>query len=128
MNIRPRKHWGWGFEDQQPTLAEVREAAAGLAAHLRPALGDVELGEVESPLPLEAVALAAPRVVAPASLAEICAVDDHARATHALGKSYSDVVHGFRGRFAHPPTSSLARAMRPTSSDCWSGAPPSASP
>jgi alkyldihydroxyacetonephosphate synthase len=103
VNIHPRKHWGWGFEDQQPTLAEVREAAAGLAAHLRPALGEVTLGEVESPLPLQAVALAPPRVLAPASLADICAADDHARATHALGKSYSDVVDGLRGRFAHPP-------------------------
>jgi alkyldihydroxyacetonephosphate synthase len=103
VNIRPRKHWGWGFEDQQPTLAEVREAAAGLAAHLRPALGDVALGEVESPVPLDAVELPSPRVAAPASLADICATDDHARATHALGKSYSDVVDGFRGRFAHPP-------------------------
>ncbi|MGA8364147.1 MAG: FAD-binding oxidoreductase [Solirubrobacteraceae bacterium] len=103
MNVRPRKHWGWGFEDQQPTLAEVRKAAAGLSAHLRPALGDVELDEVESPVPLEAVELPAPRVLAPASLADICAVDDHARTTHALGKSYSDVVHGFRGHFAYPP-------------------------
>jgi alkyldihydroxyacetonephosphate synthase len=103
VNIRPRKHWGWGFEDQQPNLAEVREAAAGLAAHLRPALGDVALGEVESPVPLDAVELPSPRVAAPASLADICATDDHARATHALGKSYSDVVDGFRGRFAHPP-------------------------
>ena len=31
------------------------------------------------------------------------ASDDHARASHALGKSYTDVVNGFRGRFAHPP-------------------------
>ena len=104
MNTRRRKHWGWGFEDQQPTLAEVGEAAAGLATHLRPALGDIALGEVvESPVALEAIELPGPRVVAPASLADICATDDHARATHALGKSYTDVVAGFRGRFAHPP-------------------------
>jgi alkyldihydroxyacetonephosphate synthase len=103
VNVRQRKHWGWGFEDQQPTPAEVRAAAAGLASHLRPALGDVALGEVESPVALEALELAAPRVLAPASLTGICAVDDHARATHALGKSYSDVVNGFRGRFHHPP-------------------------
>ena len=103
MNIRPRKHWGWGFEDQQPTLAEVGAAAAGLAAHLRPALGDVALGEVEVPIALDAVEFSAPRVAPPSSLANICAADDHARATHALGKSYSDVVHGFRGRFTHPP-------------------------
>jgi alkyldihydroxyacetonephosphate synthase len=103
VNIRRRKHWGWGFEDQQPALAEVRQAARGLAAHLRPALGNASLGDVEAPVPLQALELAPPRVAAPAALADICMGDDHARATHALGKSYVDVVNGFRGRFAHPP-------------------------
>ncbi len=103
MNIRRRKHWGWGFEDQQPTLAEVRQTAAGLTAHLSPALGEVALGEVQAPVPLEAVELAAPRIAVPARLAEICASDVHARATHSLGKSYTDVVRGFRGQFEHPP-------------------------
>ncbi len=103
MNIRRRKHWGWGFEDEQPTLAEVRKTAAGLAAHLSPVLGDVALGEVQSPVGLDALELAPPRVAPPAGLADICASDAHARATHALGKSYTDVVNGFRGRFAHPP-------------------------
>ena len=103
VNIRRRKHWGWGYEDQQPTLAQVRETAAGLAPHLRPALGGAALGEAQAPVPLEAVELAPPRVAAPAHLADICASDVHARATHALGKSYTDVVRGFRGQFAHPP-------------------------
>jgi alkyldihydroxyacetonephosphate synthase len=103
MNARRRKHWGWGYEDQQPTLAEVRRTAAGLAAHLRPVLRDVALGEVEEPVALEAVELAPPRVAVPAGLAEICASDVHARAVHARGKSYTDVVQGFRGRFEHAP-------------------------
>jgi alkyldihydroxyacetonephosphate synthase len=72
--------------------------AVGLSAHLGIAVQDVE-----SPVALERLALRAPRVIAPATLAEICASDDHARASHALGKSYSDVVRGFRGRFDHPP-------------------------
>ncbi len=52
---------------------------------------------------LEAVRLAAPRIQAPAALASICTADVHARASHALGKSYTDVVRGFRGHFEHPP-------------------------
>ncbi len=52
---------------------------------------------------LESVRLPAPRIQAPPSLAAICAEDAHARACHALGKSYTDVVRGFRGRFEHPP-------------------------
>jgi alkyldihydroxyacetonephosphate synthase len=95
---RRRKHWGWGFEDQQPSAEQLRASVAGLASHL-----GMALGEVEEPVALESLQLPAPRVQAPAALAEICAVDAHARASHALGKSYSDVVRGFRGRFEHVP-------------------------
>jgi alkyldihydroxyacetonephosphate synthase len=95
---RRRKHWGWGFEDQQPSTAQLGDSALALGAHL-----GFELGEVEEPVALDAVRLPAPRVQAPAALAGICATDAHARASHALGKSYQDVVRGFRGRFDHPP-------------------------
>jgi alkyldihydroxyacetonephosphate synthase len=98
VSDRRRKHWGWGYEDQQPTPAQLRLAAPLLAERL-----GVELGEVQEPVPLAAVRLAAPRLRPPAQLAEICAQDDHARASHALGKSYGDVVRGFRGVFEHPP-------------------------
>jgi alkyldihydroxyacetonephosphate synthase len=98
VNDRRFKHWGWGYEDQQPTSDQLRESAGVVAEHLGLAIDDVE-----QPVALEHVALAPARVRAPASLAEICASDDHARASHALGKSYSDIVDGFRGRFAHPP-------------------------
>jgi alkyldihydroxyacetonephosphate synthase len=98
VNIRRRKHWGWGFEDQQPSVAELRAMAAGALAEL-----PIALGEVEAPVGLDELRLAPPRVLAPSTLAEICESDDHARASHALGKSYADVVRGFRGRFDHPP-------------------------
>ena len=53
---------------------------------------------------LEQVELRGPaRARRPTALAGICATDTHARASHALGKSYWDVVRGFRGRFEHPP-------------------------
>ncbi len=98
MSIRRRKHWGWGFEDEQPSPEEVRAAAGGLATHL-----GFPPVEVEDPVSLDALKLADPRIVPPLALAEICAVDTHSRASHALGKSYADVVLGFRGRFEHPP-------------------------
>jgi alkyldihydroxyacetonephosphate synthase len=99
VNVRRHKHWGWGFADQQPSLADLRAGAGALAVHLGVAFD----GEVEQPVALEALELAAPRVVAPASLRAFCADDAHTRACHALGKSYSDVVRGFRGRFEYPP-------------------------
>jgi alkyldihydroxyacetonephosphate synthase len=98
VNIRRFKHWGWGYEDQQPAPEQLRAMASVVGEHL-----GLELGEVEQPVALDAVALPNPRVAPPASLAEICASDDHARASHALGKSYCDIVDGFRGRFEHPP-------------------------
>jgi alkyldihydroxyacetonephosphate synthase len=98
MGARRHKHWGWGFEDQQPTPAQVRASAGALAAHL-----GMTLTEIEQPVQLESLELPASRILAPASLPAICVSDDHARASHALGKSYTDVVNGFRGRFAHPP-------------------------
>ncbi|HEX4116881.1 MAG TPA: FAD-binding oxidoreductase [Solirubrobacteraceae bacterium] len=98
VGTRRRKHWGWGFEDEQPSPEEVRAAAGGLATHLGfPAV------KVEDPVALAALELPDPRIVPPSALAEICAADVHARASHALGKSYSDVVLGFRGQFEHPP-------------------------
>ncbi|HWX45129.1 MAG TPA: FAD-binding oxidoreductase [Solirubrobacteraceae bacterium] len=98
MEERRRNHWGWGYEDQRFSPAEVRAAAGGLAAHL--GLGEVE---VEDPVALEAVALPAPRVAPPRALGEICASDVHARCSHGWGKSYMDVVRGFRGDFGHAP-------------------------
>jgi alkyldihydroxyacetonephosphate synthase len=98
VSHRRRNHWGWGYEDERLSPAQVRAAASGLAAHL--GLGEVQ---VEDPVPLEAVRLPAPLLAPPPALAEICADDVHARASHAWGKSYMDVVRGFRGSFEHPP-------------------------
>jgi alkyldihydroxyacetonephosphate synthase len=98
VSARRRKHWGWGFEDEQPSADEIRAAAGGLATHL-----GFALSEVEQPVGIEALELPAVRVLPPPALAAICSTDVHARASHALGKSYSDVVRGFRGRFEHVP-------------------------
>jgi len=98
VDLRRRKHWGWGYEDQQPSAGELRDAAAAIVGHL--GFGSLD---VEAPVCLEQVSLAPPRLSAPASLAGICSSADHPRATHAYGKSYRDVVRAFRGRFDHPP-------------------------
>ncbi|HEX3977043.1 MAG TPA: FAD-binding oxidoreductase [Solirubrobacteraceae bacterium] len=93
-----RKHWGWGFEHEQPPHDEVRGTAALLASHL--GFGSTE---PEAPVPLSQLTLPPPRLTVPARLAAICATDDHDRAFHAHGSSYRDVVRAFRGRFDHPP-------------------------
>jgi len=100
MAVRRRKHWGWGYEDEP---APDPQAAAGLAAHL--GFGSAEL---EAPAP---VRLPPPHVELPRGLP--LAADDHARALHAHGASYGDVVRGLRGEFPHAPDA----VARPASED-----------
>lgn len=98
MGERRRKHWGWGWEEQQASAAQ----AGALAPMVRERLG-IEPQEPEEAVPLQALQLREPRVQAPAPLAAIADASVHARASHALGRSYEDIVAGFRGRFEHPP-------------------------
>jgi alkyldihydroxyacetonephosphate synthase len=95
---RRRKHWGWGYEDEQPSAEEVRSAAEFLVGRL--GFGSTE---PEQPVPLSEISLPEPRLRPPESLRAICATGDYERALHAYGRSYRDVVRAFRGRFDHPP-------------------------
>jgi alkyldihydroxyacetonephosphate synthase len=95
---RRLKHWGWGWEDQQPGPDELRAAAAGIAEHL--GFGEPD---PEPFVPLEQVELPPPRIAPPASLADICRDDPYERALHAYGRAYRDIVRAFRGRFDNPP-------------------------
>ena len=95
---RRLKHWGWGYEDEQPSEQELRATCAFLAQRLGFGSSDPQ-----HPVPLSEVSLPEPRLRPPASLAEICFTDPYERALHAYGRSYRDVVRAFRGRFDHPP-------------------------
>jgi alkyldihydroxyacetonephosphate synthase len=95
---RRLKHWGWGYEDEQPSPEGLRETAGFLIERL--GFGSPE---PEQPVPLTEVTLPAPRLQPPAALAPICADDDYERALHSYGRAYRDVVRAFRGRFDHPP-------------------------
>ncbi len=95
---RRRKHWGWGFEDQQPPHEQVEAVAAGAREHL-----GFPPARVERPARLDDLELPPPRLEPPAALSDVCRTDTYERASHAYGKSYRDVVRAFRGRFDSPP-------------------------
>jgi alkyldihydroxyacetonephosphate synthase len=95
---RRLKHWGWGFEDQQPARAGLE----AMVPEVRRRLG-FEIDRIEDPVPLEAVELGPPRLRPPAGLEELLRDDPYERLSHALGKSYRDLVRGFRGDLGRPP-------------------------
>jgi alkyldihydroxyacetonephosphate synthase len=97
MAERRLKHWGWGYEDQVPTATQMREAAEGIRERF--GFG----GEVEKPVPLDAVELRKARLKRPTGLGDLFSDDRYERVSHALGKAYRDVVRGFRGQFEDPP-------------------------
>ncbi len=55
------------------------------------------------PTRLDRLVLRAPRVETPAALAGICSTTTADRAGHSYGKSFRDVVRGFRGEIPGPP-------------------------
>ena len=95
---RRLKFWGWGYEDQQPSHDEVREAAAGIRGHL-----GLEPEEPERPVSVEDVKLPAPRLQPPASLAPVCTMDHYERVLHSVGRGYRDIVRAMRGRIDSAP-------------------------
>ena len=95
---RRLKHWGWGYEDQQPPKDQVE----GIARAVTDRLG-FEVDEIEEPVPLDSVELAEPRLRPPKRFAEMFSADRYERIAHSLGKAYRDVVRGFRGEFPNPP-------------------------
>ncbi len=96
--MRRLKHWGWGYEDEQPSIEELRSTAAFLSERL--GFGSPE---PEQPLPLEAISLRPSRLEPPLSLQPISFTDTYERALHSYGRAYRDVVRAFRGQFDHPP-------------------------
>src|SRR4051794_37577747 len=97
-DLRRLKFWGWGYEDQQPPPDEVQATATAAREHR--GFGPPEGGR---PARLEDLELPPPRIEPPAALAPICSSSPYERATHAYGKSYRDIVRGFRGRIDNPP-------------------------
>ncbi|MEO0602377.1 MAG: FAD-binding oxidoreductase [Myxococcota bacterium] len=98
MSDRMLSHWAWGFADRFPDAATRK----GLAEAL-PMLVGFGGQEPTEPVPLDQIELSGPRVSAPAELARFVTDDRAVRIRHTYGRSYPDLLRGFRGDFAAAP-------------------------
>ena len=92
------KHYGWGREDEGMT-AEEQAFVLG-RYHAKFAHDAFETKAVPR---LEDLALRAPRVAPPTSLAAFCKSERYDRVAHAYGKSYPDYVRAMLGDYDSAP-------------------------
>ncbi|MFE7584603.1 FAD-binding oxidoreductase [Streptomyces gardneri] len=88
-SARTRSWWGWGYTDAHPDDAECT------------AMGALLPGTLARPLPIPRIddlLIAPPAVTPPPSLAHLVNDDPRARAAHAMGKAYRDVIRALRAR------------------------------
>lgn len=94
---RRLRFWGWGYEDEDLSAEEagrIRASAARAIGH----------APAEFPPPTEAdFDLPAPRATAPRALSAMVSATPYDRLTHALGKSFGDVVRLRMRRLDHAP-------------------------
>jgi alkyldihydroxyacetonephosphate synthase len=92
------KHYGWGREDEGMT-AEEQAFVLG-RYHAKFARDAFETKAVPR---LEDLALRAPRVALPSSLAAFCTIERYDRVAHTYGKSYPDYVRAMLGDYDSAP-------------------------
>lgn len=98
MSRRQPSWWGWGFVGDSLDDAEIADLARTLSR-----LSGRGVGRPRPVPEPSSLALPAPRIRPPATLAARCRVDPWARAGHAMGKAFRDVARALAGRIDHPP-------------------------
>ncbi len=95
---RRLKFYGWGREGEGLDEAERARVFRFVGERL-----GVEPRAAGSPPQASEIALRAPRVSAPASLARVLTQDPYERLLHTYGKSYPETVRAFARDFANAP-------------------------
>jgi alkyldihydroxyacetonephosphate synthase len=98
--MSPYSLWGWGPPEREPRSADLAALAPVVAEHLGFAVQEPETSAPLRPLP-------EPRVAVPSALSDRASTADLDRARHGLGRSYSDLVRGFRGAVDDVPDAVL---------------------
>jgi alkyldihydroxyacetonephosphate synthase len=98
MSLARLKAYGWGREGE----AMTREERDFVLGRYREKFGRSSFDTIEVAR-LEEIALPAPRVKPPSSLAAFCTTERYDRAAHAYGKSYPDYVRAMLGQYDCAP-------------------------
>jgi alkyldihydroxyacetonephosphate synthase len=97
-DTRKRSFWGWGWEDKFPDAAARK--ATGEHAQLMVGFSPERCDEPPS---LDSIELRAARVSPPQTLVGVMTDDPETRIRHTYGRSYRDILRGFRGDFSPAP-------------------------
>jgi alkyldihydroxyacetonephosphate synthase len=95
---RPRKFWGWGYDDDQLTSAEHM----AVAARTRQVAGRDGLTP-GAPPKTSHFDLRRPRIEPPAALASSFSTTPHDRLSHAYGRSFPDILRMWMRDVPNPP-------------------------
>ncbi len=98
MTTRPRKWWGWGYEDEALDDGLIQRGRSLVKSGL-----GIEPPEPIRPPSLEDLRFRSPRIDLPASVSRFCTDALFDRASHAVGKAYRDVVRALRAELTNPP-------------------------
>src|SRR5262245_40085951 len=96
--MRERSFWGWGYADKFPD----EEGRAAVAQHAMGILGFEGLAPQPASA-LDGILMSMPCVASPRELEEFATQDKRERALHTYGRSYRDLIRGFRGDFSAAP-------------------------
>ena len=93
-----RKFWGWGYEGQGYSDADMQPFEAEFAESF-----GVDGFTADAFPKAEAITLAKPRLAIPASLKDVCTHDHWQRLVHTYGQSFHEQVRRMAGDFAGAP-------------------------
>ncbi|MBI1318078.1 MAG: FAD-binding protein [Candidatus Hydrogenedens sp.] len=96
--MRPRKFWGWGYQDERISVDERTALGQIMQFHLP----GMELHDTPEP-ELDDIALPAPRFAAPDQFDEVLSADKYERAAHTYGRATRDLIRGMQRDFSQPP-------------------------
>ncbi|HEY1351707.1 MAG TPA: FAD-binding oxidoreductase [Ktedonobacteraceae bacterium] len=98
MSTPRRKFWGWGYEGDVLSPAEIAWLEQGLAARF-----GIEHFEVVPAPTVAEIDLRPCRLSVPPSLQPLCTAEPYERLLHSYGSSLPDALRAFARDFSHPP-------------------------